>query len=505
MKGQLSEHPLAELIREITSGGLSGALRLARGRAQAVAYAVGGEVVSARSNLRVHRLAECARRAGLDAEGRVSAFVTEAMSDAEAASALVHSGTLTAEGLTQLRALQAADVLRPFLLWTDGLWGFDPRARPADGERVSFDTRRLLLEGAQHLPAAFAAARLADDAEVISPAAEHTPPELQLKPVEGYVLSRVERPTALGEIVAAAGLPADETRRAVYALSLCGLLARERWPVALAGAAEAAEASAQAERAAAPADPRGELELLLERVADDADYFEILGVERGARPADIKRAYYSLAKRFHPDRFRQIVSGDEERVSVEHAFALVTKAYETLYDQQAREAYAAKHPAKSSPAGLSSVFGKRKSATAAKVTVREEARPRHDPTATPQYRAEDSFQQGLAAAARGDHGAAQAYFGEAVRLGPQEARYRALYGRTLARAPATRHQAEAELQAAVRLDPRNVAYHVALAELYAAIGLRRRAEGQLSRALALDPAHEPARRMLERMKGNDER
>ncbi len=88
MKGQLSEHPLAELIREITSGGLSGALRLARGRVQAVAYALGGEVVRARSNLRVHHLMECARRAGLDAEGRLSAVVTGMMGEAEAAAAL---------------------------------------------------------------------------------------------------------------------------------------------------------------------------------------------------------------------------------------------------------------------------------------------------------------------------------------------------------------------------------------------------------------------------------
>jgi len=137
------------------------------------------------------------------------------------------------------------------------------------------------------------------------------------------------------------------------------------------------------------------------------------------------------------------------------------------------------------------------------VTAREEAKPRHDPAATPQYRAEESFQQGLAAAERGDHAAAQAFFGEAVRLSPQDARYHALYGRALARAPATRHQAEAELQSAVRLDPRNVAYYVALAELYRAIGLRRRAEGELTRALALDPKHEPARRMLEQMKGSD--
>jgi len=38
MEGQLSEHPLAELIREINNTGLSGALRLSHDRAKVVVY-----------------------------------------------------------------------------------------------------------------------------------------------------------------------------------------------------------------------------------------------------------------------------------------------------------------------------------------------------------------------------------------------------------------------------------------------------------------------------------
>ncbi|MCA1616624.1 MAG: DnaJ domain-containing protein [Acidobacteria bacterium] len=480
-----------------------------------------------RSNLRVHHLIECARRAGLDADGRLSAVVTEMMGEAEAASALVAAGVLDESEMRRLRALQTADVLRPFLLWTDGDWSFDPRARSTE-QPVHLDIKQLLLEGAQHLPAGFAAARLTGYDKTISPTGGPPPPGLHLQPVEGYVLSRVDMPLKLGELIAVAGLPEPQTRHAVYALALCGLLARERWPVALAGAAagvgDAAAADAatpaaareQGEPVAAPqpekprpapeADPRAELEALLERVAGEVDYFQILGVGRAARPADIKRAYYALAKRFHPDRFRQVVADEGERTRVEHAFAQVLKAYETLHDPRARDTYATKFPAKS-PARAPSLFGKRKEAGGAKVGAREAApdaaKTQADPTATPQYRAEESFQQGLSAAERGDHAAAQAYFGEAVRLAPQEARYHALYGRALALAPATRRQAESELQRAIKLDPRNVTYYVALADLYRAVGLRRRAEGELSRALALDPNHEPARRMLEQLKGSE--
>jgi curved DNA-binding protein CbpA len=226
-----------------------------------------------------------------------------------------------------------------------------------------------------------------------------------------------------------------------------------------------------------------------------ANYFEILGVGRAATPAEIKRAYYGLARRFHPDRFRQVV-GDSERVEIEAAFALVTKAYETLHEPSDRATYESRLPAESMrpPAPVPQPVTAPKPASQA--TAKEQA----DPTAAPQYRAEESFQQGLAALDRGDADGARLYFGEAVRLVPQQARYHAFYGRTLMREAVTRRQAESELQAAARLDPGNASYRVALAELYNSLHLPRRAEGELTRALSIDPNHEAARRMLAQLK-----
>ncbi|MDQ3743154.1 MAG: hypothetical protein M3444_02110, partial [Acidobacteriota bacterium] len=90
--------------------------------------------------------------------------------------------------------------------------------------------------------------------------------------------------------------------------------------------------------------------------------------------------------------------------------------------------------------------------------------------------------------------------GEAARLAPQEARYRAHFGAALSRDKATRRQAESELQAAIALDAGNASYHVMLAELYGEVGLRRKAEAELERALALEPAHAAARRLLEELR-----
>ena len=36
-------------------------------------------------------------------------------------------------------------------------------------------------------------------------------------------------------------------------------------------------------------------------MADKRDYYEVLGISKTATEADIKKAYRSLAKKYHPD------------------------------------------------------------------------------------------------------------------------------------------------------------------------------------------------------------
>ncbi len=62
------------------------------------------------------------------------------------------------------------------------------------------------------------------------------------------------------------------------------------------------------------------------------DYYEILGVEKGAGDDDIKRAYRKLAVKFHPDK-------NPDDASAEEKFKEATEAYEVLRDGEKRQLY----------------------------------------------------------------------------------------------------------------------------------------------------------------------
>jgi DnaJ-domain-containing protein 1 len=365
MNGRLSDHPLAELVREISDARLSGALRLERERAKVVVYFDAGEVAAAVSNVRALRLVEVLRRSGAVDAGRIYATVGEVASDEQVGVELVRAGVLEESGLKRLQGRQSREVLGEALRWTEGEWVFDPRVRLAAVQVLRLDVSGLLAEAARGLPPERVAARMRDDSQLVAPAKdfeEKMKAGLRLLPAEAFVMSRVYAPARLSEVVAVSGLPEAETRRAVYVLALGGLLTRTGGPRILpdkalrlaaqqraaASAAEEAPQHAPAAKrptgeserpAAAEPEPAsvGTIEELL-ALARGETHYEVLGVMRSASADEVKRVYYSHARRLHPDRFRR--DADEEtRQRIDAAFARVAQAYDVLKDAALRAAY----------------------------------------------------------------------------------------------------------------------------------------------------------------------
>ena len=67
-------------------------------------------------------------------------------------------------------------------------------------------------------------------------------------------------------------------------------------------------------------------------MADKRDYYEVLGVSKGATEDELKKAYRKLAKQYHPD----LHPGDAE---AEARFKEANEAYEVLSDKEKRARY----------------------------------------------------------------------------------------------------------------------------------------------------------------------
>ena len=67
-------------------------------------------------------------------------------------------------------------------------------------------------------------------------------------------------------------------------------------------------------------------------MADKRDYYEVLGLSKGASADEIKKSYRQLAKKYHPDL-------NPDNKEAEAKFKEVNEAYEILSDPDKKEKY----------------------------------------------------------------------------------------------------------------------------------------------------------------------
>ena len=504
--GTLQERPLVELLREVKAESLTGAFRLAHERIKSAIYCNEGVIVYALSNVRSMRLSQLAQRMGILNEDQI-VQIGEKPTDLEFGEALLEAGFLDKSGLEALLVNQTLEVLRTALLWTEGSWNFDGRVRIVETMRVNVPMDDLLAETARRLPPEYVAMRFSNPQEKFSPN-QTINNSLQLQPIEAFILSRLDMPLQLNELLAISGMPEAVTLHSIYTLAFAGFIDRE-WSTIFTQAdlqqlrsaklsiksATAAKPSFQqaqqtlttnapvaetpAQTTAPEVDERKEVEEFLARIERARNFYEILGLERQAEDAAIKRAYHTAAKRYHPDRFHH-EAGSSFHSRLQIAFARVAQAYDTLKDAKTRTVYDHK-------------LGRQEAAGAAGGGGAQTQ------GSNKEQMAEERFQQAMKAYKQNNLQQALPLFGQAVRLAPNQARYHAYYGQALAQDQQTRRQAEAEFQEAIKLESKNSSYRLLLAEFYRDQSLFKRAQSEAQRALTIDPNNKEARRLLDEL------
>lgn len=67
------------------------------------------------------------------------------------------------------------------------------------------------------------------------------------------------------------------------------------------------------------------------------DYYEVLGINKGADEAEIKKAYRKAAMKYHPDKFTN--ASEKEKKEAEDKFKEANEAYQILSDPQKKQQY----------------------------------------------------------------------------------------------------------------------------------------------------------------------
>jgi tetratricopeptide (TPR) repeat protein len=205
-------------------------------------------------------------------------------------------------------------------------------------------------------------------------------------------------------------------------------------------------------------------------------HFQVLGVERDATEAQVREAYFRLAKRFHPDVHHDEALSDL-RDELEEIFTRLGEAYEVLCSPRIRASYE-------------------------RELAREEGTdtPRGGP-ADPRRDAEEAAE----AIRRGGESLARERYWEAIRLfesaiprveGTIKQEARVLLARAYAKNAGWVKQGEELLLAVLREQPDHVDALLQLGRIYKGQGLNGRAFRTLRRVLDLQPTHEEARGLL---------
>ncbi len=303
---------------------------------------------------------------------------------------------------------------------------------------------------------------------------------------QGYLLSRLDRPQTISEILAT--IPADEdtTRRSLIVLWAFGVLDSNYLNrfvprVEVTGKGSGSVASVPISEKMSD-DLQRQIEMIEQTYTSLAykDYYTLLGVTTQADLPEVKAAYYRLARKFHPDRYY----GLEDLVvkeKIDIIFSTINVAYETLKNSRARQAY-----------DNSNTDDKRISPS--KITSDSPA-PKGDSSKV----AEDYYQRAQKSFSSRNFYEAVQFLRSATQISPDVPKYWRQLGVVLLKNDQWRKEAEDSFNRAVDLEPHNGENHLYLAFLYKNSGLKLRARRCFAKVLELDPRNDVAKDQLEEL------
>ncbi len=477
----LVNRQVAEAFKKLYFNKRTGVLTCEAGEARRAVYFSSGFVVGARSSLEEDRLGEVMMR-----HGRIT------REQFEDASHFIKSGWKLGEILAELNVIGEEEIetfVRLQLLDIACTQLITPPKRLAFSNLTTVDSfvgaplsvADILMEAARRAPSL--------DKEIDSLKSDGRKlgfpkdplkrfQDVNLKPEEAFVLSRVDGTQTAKDIFTVSPLSEEMTARTLIGLLHADLIEPEgdeasKEPQENVPAVQESPEPAPAETpvASGPDREREEVERLFQEFPS-RNHWEVLEIPQGSRLEEIQQAFFRGAKRFHPDRFRRIPAPDfQEKLS--YVFRRITEAKEIL-TSSARAGY---------------------EALAEKEGLYEASRKSSIPSrGGGAGRAPGDAAEGMSLFRRAQQAYQASDFWSAIQLcqqaidqAPERGEIYHLLGLALSKNPKWRQDAEKNLRIATNLDPWKADYFLALGSLYQEVGLHLRARKAFEQAKAVDP------------------
>lgn len=498
MKGTLAEGVLPTVLQAIYVGKQTGILHVSRDDARRSLYFRTGTLIHAGTNVREERLGETLVTLGfLKPEDLKRAAEVVVRENKRLGHAVRDLGLLDQERVEVALTEHARMVLEKMLSAHEGQYEFETKPEDqagADEFTLKLTTGEIVLDAVRRVEDPDVVRYALGDIDRIlglssDPALRFQ--NIALTPTDGFVLSRVDGSLSAREVIQATPLEVEETQRSLFGLLCTGVveylalppkpkpavrMPRPR-PAASPPPDPTAEPTPEQKAHQAEMDERrNEIRERFEKLKG-ATHFDVLGIPRTANEAQVKAAYFALARRFHPDTRHDPALADL-RDQMDAIFIRFGQAFEVLRNPRTRLPYEATLPSHGSG-------------------------PTGETPATPVPAPDPAMEARRAAenVRRAERLVDEAKYWDAIQLlepavqalgGAQRQRARVILARALVKNPNWIHQAEEVLQAVVHDEPNHQEAHFELGSLYKERGLKSRALSAFRRVLDLNPEHERA-------------
>jgi len=206
-----------------------------------------------------------------------------------------------------------------------------------------------------------------------------------------------------------------------------------------------------------------------------ATYYQLLGVTSESPGTQVKKSYYSLVRKFHPDNHM----GNRELIApLKDLMVVISEAYKTLGSDEKRAAY-----------------DKRLAARGGFTMHREK-------TSVEEF-VEESFKRANECLGAKNFLGSVVWLRKCVEASPEQALYRALLARSLGKIPQYQEEAIEHFQKAISLDPWREVVYVLFAELLEEMQHLSRARDIYSKLLEINPLHTKAHGRLAALQGDE--